>query len=635
LNGSIDKKDGAIAAGDMTWRMEQLMAASNQSHRRVLIEAQLATLTAFLEPLFERMIGNDAIAIEELQRVGLVPEIETLLQDAGWPEDTIEYIDEDLRQSSSADFQDVNANFLTASSYLKLAASVTEASRLLSETVAFQNTVLGRTIRELDEDELTLLNQQRDDLAQLVFDGNIIARIPSSSIMDRATELARMARTVAIDSGNVEATRDYLEFAYRALVTNPLNRASLTDFLDLVVSLQNQGEISADSSQLILQSVNSIESALSEQAWLVAIDTLQELDLWITDENTQGVTQSSRGVLKNYVEYIQFVLQDLIAQPSLELVDATTQIEIDRSETLAVSPMVVFRESLLGNLGGGQVLVELATSISNKKLGLIAPNETEITESGEILFFGNLIANVRSQSGNRLQILLRSNATAEDVTQLLRMVTIASERQLDGVADSVAVSVMDGSGSQVQFEVLVHERIKFPRWNAMSPADVNNDGKVNPLDALVVVNYLNRGGEVAIPNGELQSPFLDSSRDNRVTPIDALLVINYLNRKGNAEGEQAFQGSSEMVVGMQFFQPHISSVVQDRFRTPFDTSALMVSGANRTAIDFSDSNLGTAWSVEQEVSPLTETNAEQVTEPNYSVVRSIFAEFESEIDHWL
>ena len=55
------------------------------------------------------------------------------------------------------------------------------------------------------------------------------------------------------------------------------------------------------------------------------------------------------------------------------------------------------------------------------------------------------------------------------------------------------------------------------------PADVNGDEEVTPLDALIVINFLNRDSQTV----DLK---LDVNGDNVVTPLDALRVINYLNR---------------------------------------------------------------------------------------------------------
>ncbi len=82
--------------------------------------------------------------------------------------------------------------------------------------------------------------------------------------------------------------------------------------------------------------------------------------------------------------------------------------------------------------------------------------------------------------------------------------------------------------------------------NPVNRWDVNDDGAVSPIDALLVVNQLNRGGGSGEgeAGGMLRSSyFLDVNGDNHISPIDALQVVNYLNRGtaswGSGEGELA------------------------------------------------------------------------------------------------
>ncbi len=70
--------------------------------------------------------------------------------------------------------------------------------------------------------------------------------------------------------------------------------------------------------------------------------------------------------------------------------------------------------------------------------------------------------------------------------------------------------------------------------NPKEPMDVNNDGIVSPMDALVLVNALNAG----TTNPQTSPPFLDVNGDRYVTPLDLLKVINYFNRY-SAEGESS------------------------------------------------------------------------------------------------
>ena len=71
------------------------------------------------------------------------------------------------------------------------------------------------------------------------------------------------------------------------------------------------------------------------------------------------------------------------------------------------------------------------------------------------------------------------------------------------------------------------------RQNEKNRYDVNNDGKVTPLDALAVINLLNGQSSASVP-------YPDVNGDGMVTALDALTIINYLNSPSpGAEGEAA------------------------------------------------------------------------------------------------
>ncbi len=69
--------------------------------------------------------------------------------------------------------------------------------------------------------------------------------------------------------------------------------------------------------------------------------------------------------------------------------------------------------------------------------------------------------------------------------------------------------------------------IDVGRHNAIEPEDVNNDGIVSSLDALMVINAMNQ--ESPADNGM----FTDVNNDGRRSAVDALFVINRLNRSRN------------------------------------------------------------------------------------------------------
>src|SRR5262245_26155448 len=71
---------------------------------------------------------------------------------------------------------------------------------------------------------------------------------------------------------------------------------------------------------------------------------------------------------------------------------------------------------------------------------------------------------------------------------------------------------------------LLVSNFQNPLWTL----DVDDDGFVAPIDALLVINVLNSVGPHAL-NPLIDPPtYVDSDGDAFVAPIDALLVINHL-----------------------------------------------------------------------------------------------------------
>jgi len=86
--------------------------------------------------------------------------------------------------------------------------------------------------------------------------------------------------------------------------------------------------------------------------------------------------------------------------------------------------------------------------------------------------------------------------------------------------------------------------------NPNQPEDVNNDGSVSPIDALVVINQMYRsgaGGEGESAGNYFAAPYYtDVNGDDKTSALDALSVINYLGRQYQARdgGEQVLVQST-------------------------------------------------------------------------------------------
>ncbi|WP_158222753.1 FG-GAP-like repeat-containing protein [Rhodopirellula sp. MGV] len=104
------------------------------------------------------------------------------------------------------------------------------------------------------------------------------------------------------------------------------------------------------------------------------------------------------------------------------------------------------------------------------------------------------------------------------------------------------VSTLDGKG-----EITLTPEWK-PWQNPLEPSDVNGDGRVSPLDALMVINAIGRGSYLHTGTSQLVSPstlaawpnvYVDQNGDGQMSPIDALRVINQIARNETALAPQA------------------------------------------------------------------------------------------------
>jgi hypothetical protein len=91
--------------------------------------------------------------------------------------------------------------------------------------------------------------------------------------------------------------------------------------------------------------------------------------------------------------------------------------------------------------------------------------------------------------------------------------------------------------------------VTSPWQNSANRFDANSSNNITSMDALVIINELNRGGNPDLSlRGISTPPYVDVSGDGFLTAIDALQVINYLNLRGGASGEgdddSAYSGNS-------------------------------------------------------------------------------------------
>ena len=147
---------------------------------------------------------------------------------------------------------------------------------------------------------------------------------------------------------------------------------------------------------------------------------------------------------------------------------------------------------------------------------------------------------------------------------------------LAGTTSTVDVTVTDASDPTsssllpLRFTVTANP---FPWQNQVNRLDVNSDGQITALDALLVVNSLNgtraglARGALRVPRelSDLSQPLVDTSGDNILSPLDVSLIINSLTNRGSSRGG----GEGESVAGgiePSVWYDAFNSLEQDRKR---------------------------------------------------------------------
>jgi len=85
------------------------------------------------------------------------------------------------------------------------------------------------------------------------------------------------------------------------------------------------------------------------------------------------------------------------------------------------------------------------------------------------------------------------------------------------------------------FESLEPRHLMNADWrNPARPLDVNNDGLIAPLDALIILNRLRADDSIVLPTrANRLAHYYDVNGDSLATPLDALLVLNAVGKAGS------------------------------------------------------------------------------------------------------
>lgn len=180
--------------------------------------------------------------------------------------------------------------------------------------------------------------------------------------------------------------------------------------------------------------------------------------------------------------------------------------------------------------------LEIGPDFTNSQSGTVTPGVVD--EAGGS---GSTVA----PGGQVPQLLFRVVGEVDAGAALGTQFTIEVD-PADDLPDHV--SLVHGVSQAVSTSYESHDLIvDIAGWqNLVNNLDVNDDGFITPLDALIVINDLNSLGPRLLPDPIPPEPefYIDVNGDGLVTPLDALIVINYLNSLSTIPSMAASTGGS-------------------------------------------------------------------------------------------
>ncbi|HBE72424.1 MAG TPA: hypothetical protein DDW52_30175, partial [Planctomycetaceae bacterium] len=270
--------------------------------------------------------------------------------------------------------------------------------------------------------------------------------------------------------------------------------------------------------------------------------------------------------------------------------DVLTYAIISNSDPALVTPVIagdILTLELTPDRSGGSEITISATDLSGQTVSdtfiltvtpvddvpVTQPDTYEV-QQGELLVISNpaagVLANDSDPEGDDITaVLVQGPSNAVNFNLNADGTFSYDHRFLAGMdSDSFTYQATDGNGSSLvtTVTITITDPPPPPHQNSANNLDVNADGFVTPIDALLIINYLNGNGSTTVDDLPPPPPFRDVNGDNFIAPNDVLAVITYLNSVsggGSGEGEGMIDVAADYsAMGATFATQQIASRTQ-------------------------------------------------------------------------
>jgi len=165
-----------------------------------------------------------------------------------------------------------------------------------------------------------------------------------------------------------------------------------------------------------------------------------------------------------------------------------------------------------------------------QSIGLTNRSVTELIRGDEV---GTVTVNGQSIAGRYAASV--NDSRFEIIGGVLKLRDGDYLSRADQHEAQIVITVVDLDGYHPAysepFTITVRENSN-PFHNPASPLDVNGDGEITPVDALLILNAIsqNQGGG-SIGQFPVTGYYWDVNGDGEITPLDALIILNFINQQ--------------------------------------------------------------------------------------------------------
>ncbi len=446
---------------------------------------------------------------------------------------------------------------------------------------AFGTAVL--TIRAVDRGASDGLNQNTSVAATVTVNitgtNDAPVAVNDSYTTDENSVLTVAATGLLGNDFDVDGSTDLISAVARTIRSN----------LDAVVTINADGSFTYDPSNVAAIQRMTTQQSMTDTFTYTAIDSLgQESNVAVVTIRVNGVNDSPIAVDDSFSIGVgqTRLLAVLGNDTDIDSTIDSRTIQITRVPifgTVTVNQTGVVQYAAEAGFRGtdtfGYVVRDELGAVSNEAIVTVIVNNPPVANPDVTFTYKNesivipVLANDNDVDGSldpstvEIVVLPTPSGTA----------TVQSDGTIQytpgtGFAGDVTLSyvVKDNVGT-VSNVARVSIRVLNSKWqNPVQSLDVNADGRITPIDALLVINYLNDPTKDRfLPNtGLVPPPYLDTDGNERVSPNDALLVVNYLNERsagggGEGEGSDGMSYYAMMVTPQQMVDTVGAAVVRD------------------------------------------------------------------------